>query len=518
MDPLTALFHHPNPDSEDLLKNKQKGNPGIERTEPSLRDHLQSFEKRVEDAPFAAPPQKLLQGFLTRIFGEGNSRCHIGKEGWFFYRPALDAIVGYGPLKPEPDSVTKDPDRPVWSPPLPEVLRFASELRERGVPLLLVPVPTKAMVYPEHLGLKAEDAPLHHGDRGRFFDALSEAEVEVLDLLPAMVAAKGKGELYLKQDTHWTTLGMETALNSLLAKVKSMGVVVGDRPFELAPERRSHVGDLVGMLGIDEAAAGLFAQEQDLVRVIDGETGKPVAGDERAPVVLLGDSFANIYHAPDIGFGDPGWNEASGGAEPPIGGGMGQHLAARLGQRIDFVAVNGGGATEARQTFARDREDDLVRGKQVVIWLLAERDLFLSATPAGSEVIFRPVLWNPNLSKPPQDATIAGGGEELVLEVSLKERSGVNDPEATPYKDSLFNAVFSVDSVASGSFKDKEVLVVLWGFKNRKYLRSSKIEVGKRYRLTLVPWDRKVELQSTNLRDDLLLFLDQWFAVEVESM
>lgn len=516
--PITALFDHPNPDSEELLKNKQRGNPAIRRTAPSLRDHLQAFEKRVEDAPFVEAPQRILQGFLTRSLTEGNNRCHIGRDGWFYYRPALEAIFGYGPLKPEPDSVTKDPDRPLWSAPLPEVARFASELRERGVPLLLVPVPTKAMVYPEHLGLAPEAAPLHHADRERFFRELAQAGVEVLDLLPVMVAAKAQGQLYLKQDTHWTKLGMETALDAIEAKVKSLGVDAGSATFTMESSRRSHLGDLVGMLGIDTQAAGLLPEEQEVLRVIDGETGEPVAGDKSAPVVLLGDSFANIYHAPGIGFGDPQWDAASGAAEPVIAGGVGQHLAARLGQKIDVLAINGGGATDVRQQFAREREDDVVRDKQLVIWMLAERDLFLSATPAGSEVLFRPVVWNPKRSRPPAESAVAGGQEKLVVEGVLRERSGVNDPKATPYKDSLFTAVFDVDSVVSGGFAEEEILVVLWGFRNRAYLPSSKIAAGQRYRLTLVPWDSMTELQSTNLRDDLLLFLDQWFALEVDPL
>ena len=133
--PLLAFFNHPNSDSEEVLKNKRKGNPGIERTTPNLRDHLQSFEKKVEGAPFSvARPRG-----SSRVFSlESSTRATAGaisaEMDGFFYRPALEAIMGYGPLKPEPDSVTKDPDRPIWSAPLPEVLRFASELHERGGP------------------------------------------------------------------------------------------------------------------------------------------------------------------------------------------------------------------------------------------------------------------------------------------------------------------------------------------------------------------------------------------------
>ena len=65
--PLVAFFHHPNPDAEELLKNKQRGNPGIRRTEPSLRDHLESLRARL-----VARRLRVLS--FTRSLMEGRSR------------------------------------------------------------------------------------------------------------------------------------------------------------------------------------------------------------------------------------------------------------------------------------------------------------------------------------------------------------------------------------------------------------------------------------------------------------
>lgn len=514
--PVAEFFHHPNGKSKELLAGKKKGNPGIARDTPGIRDHLQSFEKGVDSAPFTNPPQRFFQSLFTKALREGNPKCFVGQDGWFFYRPSLDAIGGYGPLKPEPDSVTKDPDRPIWSPPLPEVVRFANDLKERGVPLLLVPVPVKAMIYPEHTGAKSDGSALTHHDRDTFYAQLNEAGVETLDLLPTMMAAKAEGQVFLKQDTHWTTLGMEAALAAVVEKVKGMGLAgSGDLQVELRKADRSHMGDLVGMLEIDTDAAGFLPESQEVAIVTDSATGEVVAPDRRAPIALLADSFVNVYHDPMIGFGDPNWS--GDGTESPIGAGFGQHLAARLGQRIDLVAKNGGGATASRQEFALRRQDDIVRSKKLVIWLLAERDLFLSATPAGSDVLFRPVKWNDNDSEPAITNTNGEpNGESLVLNATLKARSAVNDPKATPYPDSLFTAEFTVDEIVSGEFSETEAHVVLWGFRNREYTPSAHIEEGKAYQIRLVPFSTKAELQSLNLADDLLLFSDQYFAEKIE--
>jgi len=78
-----------------------------------------------------------------------------------------------------------------------------------------------------------------------------------------------------------------------------------------------------------------------------------------APVLLLGDSFSNIYSRPELEWGQ--------------GGGLGDQLRLRLGVPVQVLALNGGGATTVRQVLAR--RPALLRGKRIVVWACSARDL-----------------------------------------------------------------------------------------------------------------------------------------------
>ena len=89
----------------------------------------------------------MVQGVLSRTLREGNRKTYIGSDGWLYLQAALDSLTGYGPLEPEPDSVAKDPNREPWRSPLDAITKFAAQLDELGVELVLVPIPVKPMIY-----------------------------------------------------------------------------------------------------------------------------------------------------------------------------------------------------------------------------------------------------------------------------------------------------------------------------------------------------------------------------------
>jgi hypothetical protein len=63
-----------------------------------------------------------------------------------------------------------------------------------------------------------------------------------------------------------------------------------------------------------------------------------------------------------------GWGEAAG---------LGPHLALALGRDVDVIAQNDSGAFATRQALARELAAgaDRLRGKRVVIWEFASREL-----------------------------------------------------------------------------------------------------------------------------------------------
>jgi len=79
-------------------------------------------------------------------------------------------------------------------------------------------------------------------------------------------------------------------------------------------------------------------------------------------VVLLGDSFTNIYSVAGLGWGDHA--------------GLAEQLALRLGRRIDVIALNDGGVNTSRASLCRRPRP--LEGKRLVIWQFAARDLVLA--------------------------------------------------------------------------------------------------------------------------------------------
>ena len=79
-----------------------------------------------------------------------------------------------------------------------------------------------------------------------------------------------------------------------------------------------------------------------------------------SPVLLLGDSFTNIYRRKEMEWGD--------------GAGLGEQLMLRLKIGVQVIAINGGGATAVRESLAQ--KPALLGHKQVVVWACSARDLY----------------------------------------------------------------------------------------------------------------------------------------------
>jgi alginate O-acetyltransferase complex protein AlgJ len=96
-------------------------------------------------------------------------------------------------------------------------------------------------------------------------------------------------------------------------------------------------------------------------QVLDERTGQPLVRDTAADVLLLGDSFTNIYSAPAMGWG--------------TGAGFAQHLAYHLRRSIDVIAFNGGASTQSRAELARGQNAERLGHKKVIVYQFAIRAL-----------------------------------------------------------------------------------------------------------------------------------------------
>ena len=287
-----------------------------------------------------------------------------GKDGWLFFRNELRSL-SVGPFWGEAAQKVSRASKPKYADPLPAILDFKAQLDKAGIELLLVPVPAKAVLYPELVSdtvtvAKGAVPPRLDVHLQAFAKLLREKRVKVLDLVPHFHARRfdPTGAMHCRQDTHWS--GRACALTAdLIART------VGDRPWRKAAPKRVLATEtrpvaITGDLWRDLGDAALPKETLPLIFVGEKTPDglEPVSPWRESPVLLLGDSHTLVFH--------------DGGELHARGAGLPDHLARAFGFPVDLVGVRGSGSTTARISLFRRRDN--LRGKKLVIWCFASHE------------------------------------------------------------------------------------------------------------------------------------------------
>ncbi len=247
------------------------------------------------------------------------------------------------------------------SDPVPGIVEFHTLLAERGVRLLVVPVPAKAAIYPERLveGFAAgEVAPL-----APFLERIVEAGVAVLDLEPAFLEMRRDDPgtlLYCRQDAHFSPAAAERIAALVAARMPLEGAA-GSGPFTTGePERLAFTGDQVA----GSEWEGAVPPETLPVRYVGTNGAVGVTPDPASPVLLLGDSHTLVFH------------EGREGGMHCAGAGVLDHLAVRYGLAPDLVGVRGSGLVQARKQlfYKAAAAPGYWDSKKLVVWLFSARE------------------------------------------------------------------------------------------------------------------------------------------------
>jgi hypothetical protein len=383
------------------------------------------------------------------------------------------------------------------------------------------------MLYSEFITGESDYTWITHPDAANFYQVLREKGVDVLDLTKDFATLRQKRkhvflrvpdkkdkeaiakaeeeskeltEAFLKQDTHWTPEAMRFAAEKVAAYIKQRypeAAAPGFREIKaIDGARRESLGDLVKLLDLKNPH-DYFDDESAFLKFISDNTA-----DKDSELALLGDSFLNIYDDPTLGFANPS------NPQERIRAGFSQNLSLLLNKPLDVIALSGKGATGVRASFAK-KPDDEVRAKKLVVWVIASRDVLLSRGAArDANIEWSGVKFNPNRSDKGTSTTSTPADLKapLVVEATLVEKSKNQDPGGTPYRDALHTALYDVQKVVSGKFEAKQVLGVQWTFKDKQMQPTASFGVGQCYRLTLVPWESKKDLQTINRQEDVLSF------------
>jgi alginate O-acetyltransferase complex protein AlgJ len=328
---------------------------------------LSDFERALEDESLIArslrPPA---QALITAWLGAGNERVYPGRERWLFYRPDVEYLTGRAFLEPaqlarrvREAPVSAAPPEPD---PLPAILRFNQDLRARGITLILMPTPQKPGVHPDKLASAYGAAPptLKNPSFETFVGRLDQEGVLVFEPTDSFSTVGRDAPRYLETDTHWRPEAMKTVAEELsrfiAARVSLPGV--GAPGFRVERVDVSNVGDTARMLDLPDDVTLFPPETVAISRVLqrDGSLWRPA---RTADVLVLGDSFSNIYTLESMG-----WGTSAGFVE---------QLSYALSRPVDRLVQNDEGAFATRAMLQRDVRR--LEGKRVVVYQFAEREL-----------------------------------------------------------------------------------------------------------------------------------------------
>ncbi len=438
---------------------------------------LQLQERSLLTQHWLGPTQKC----LTKLAGLGNEKVYVGRDGWLFYRPDVDYLTGPGFLEPgvlHRRAIGGKQHRvPPQADPRPAIFEFHAQLARRGIRLILMPLPGKSAIHPEQLSSRFNDMreALENASFRRFKTEMETAGVLVFDPAPIMAhekTASKNSSQFLRTDTHWTPDAMELVAERLTAFIERHCPLPPKPPIKFGERTReiANLGDTASMLHLPRNQT-LFPLEKVKIREVvepDGLKWKP---DEGADVLLLGDSYTNIYSLPEMNWG--------------VAAGLAERLSFALRRRLDRLARNDGGSHTVRQTLQQQlaRGHDRLQGKRIVIWEFAVRELAFG----DWKLLAMPERTPAPDGRPPASPAI-GAGEQLVRG-TIRAVAGAPQPGSVPYRDAVTAVHFVGVEGLDHSFPNGEIIVYLWGLRDNRLLTSAKFAPDQKVILRLTPWD-----------------------------
>ena len=408
--------------------------------------------------------------------------------------------------------------------PRPALFDLLEDCRKRGIHLVLAPVPDKGMLEPHELTERVPaQAPVPNNPS--FAELVAELKSRGADVFEDFPQQVQSNEVrYLKQDTHWNPQFMEEYAAGLANHIRGLGLLPAPAAaprFGIVASAQSNFGDLVNMLKLPPSQTQFPKETVELHRVIDTATGRATTADPHAPVLMLGDSFANIFSLATLGWGE--------------GAGLPQHLAYRLNQAIDAITLNGGGATGIRIELARAAAQGRLEGKKVLVYEFAMRNLAvenwrrirLPEKPRITRVIaaearsLNESMQVSDMRTHPQDrvSSRASGASAPALAASDDPRDGVVRlvgkvrklstmpvPGVSPYRDCLNMTLIEVERVIAGQYEDSVALVAFEVMRDNQLTDHARLQPGDRLemelRLLRKAGDRFQTMQRSDDLDD----------------
>jgi alginate O-acetyltransferase complex protein AlgJ len=291
---------------------------------------------------------------------------------------------------------------------------------------------------------------------------------EVADALGEYRERSGNA-VYLAADTHWTPEAMELAVAELARLIKveiPLDATTVSRYLHQPPKEVKNLGDIAMMLRM-RRNQGVFCREVTTIRPVLEVSGAPWQPDPSAEVLVLGDSFANIYSLAMMNWGR--------------GAGFAEQLSLALNRPVDAILRNDDGAFATREVLGRElsQGNDRLAGKQVVIWQFAARELAI-----GDWKLLDMTL--KQSTKPADESPLASS--ELIVSGTIAAKSAAPRAGQIPYADHIFTLDLTDLQVHHGTINEPKIAVYLFSMRNYRNTPAFSWPIGKRVKLRLQPW------------------------------
>jgi alginate O-acetyltransferase complex protein AlgJ len=350
-----------------------------------------------------------------------------------------------------------------------------------------------------------------------FKTRLEREKVRVFDPAPLLMERGKNGLLYLDTDTHWRPETMEFVAQRL-ADFLQLPAAAGSTSPSIVEKEIVARGDIAAMLKLTRGEKFFPPEKVTIRQVVTGNGLWRPSKD--ADVLLLGDSFSNIFS-----FEAMGWGESAGFAE---------HLSVALRRPIDCILRNSDASFATREILSNElaRGRDRLAGKKLVIWEFAARelsfgnwkllDLKLGEAKASHFLSLKP-------------------GEEIEVSGTVESISPVPRPGTVPYKDHI-EALHVVDIVAAGDDRGSEgeeksspsrgqrprlqsetqAVVYLWSMRDNVWTPAARLRPGEQVKLRLRPWPdvsaQYEKFNRTELEDSVLQLEEPVWGEEIELL
>lgn len=318
-------------------------------------DAMRQWERHVkEDSWLTFELRGAFNEALFAIDQLESDRVVIGKDGWLYLAETLRWF-------PEALERSRQDRRNVWTQAL-------LTTRALGMQLLVVPVPDRVTIYPEHLPADRRLPPGRERLYDEILDDLRAVGVPFVDLRALFLEHKKAHPdvlLYYRRDTHWNLAGTLLAADAVRHEIEARGwsaLVVPSTNIVVEPTRvEEMVPGLVRMLGLRaEVGAGVDRVSGVVRRLTEPRSWRPVrqrdaagnAGElateqPTASVVLCGTSFSEA---------------------------LGYQLPGALGALVDRRCVIAGGGSFSG---IRKLAGELGKGgfaPKILVWEFVQRD------------------------------------------------------------------------------------------------------------------------------------------------